>query len=43
MPWAVAAAAALMAAVATWAFERIRDVYPVDWAVYRYGSAAAKA
>ncbi len=41
LPWAVAAAAALMAVVATWAFERIRDVYPVDWAVYRYGSSAA--
>ncbi len=41
MPWIVAVAAALMAVAATWAFERIRDVYPVDWAVYRYGSAAA--
>jgi alpha-1,2-mannosyltransferase len=39
--WIVAAAAALMAVTATWAYERIRDVYPVDWAVYRYGSAAA--
>ncbi|MFZ0832334.1 MAG: glycosyltransferase 87 family protein [Mycobacterium sp.] len=41
LPWVVAAAAGLMAVTATWAFERIRDVYPVDWAVYRYGSAAA--
>ena len=40
-PWLVAAVAALMAVTVTWAFERIRDVYPVDWAVYRYGSAAA--
>jgi alpha-1,2-mannosyltransferase len=40
-PWIVAAAAALMAVTATWAYERIRDVYPVDWVVYRYGSAAA--
>lgn len=41
LPWMVAAAAALMAVAATWAFDRIRDVYPVDWAVYRYGSSAA--
>jgi len=41
LPWPVAAAAGLLAVIATWAFERIRDVYPVDWAVYRYGSAAA--
>ena len=41
LPWVVAAAAGLMAVTATWAFERIRDIYPVDWAVYRYGSAAA--
>ena len=41
MPWIVAVAAVLMAVAATWAYERIRDVYPVDWAVYRYGSAAA--
>ena len=41
MPWIVVAAAALMAVTATWAYEQIRDVYPVDWAVYRYGSAAA--
>jgi hypothetical protein len=30
-----------MAVIATWGFDRVRDVYPVDWAVYRYGSAAA--
>lgn len=41
MPWIVAAAAALMAVTASWIYERIRDVFPVDWAVYRYGSAAA--
>ena len=41
MPWIVVAAAALMAVTATWVYEQIRDVYPVDWAVYRYGSAAA--
>ncbi|MBV9515022.1 MAG: DUF2029 domain-containing protein [Mycobacteriaceae bacterium] len=41
VPWAVAAAAGLMAVATTWAYERIRDVYPVDWVVYRYGSAAA--
>jgi alpha-1,2-mannosyltransferase len=41
LPWIVVAAAALMAVTATWVYEQIRDVYPVDWAVYRYGSAAA--
>ena len=35
------ATATLMAVMTTWTYERIRDVYPVDWAVYRYGSAAA--
>lgn len=30
-----------MAVTTTWIYERIRDVYPVDLAVYRYGSAAA--
>lgn len=43
-PWIVVAkiaAATLMAVMTTWVYERIRDVYPVDLAVYRYGSAAA--
>ena len=43
-PWIVVATiatATLMAVTTTWVYERIRDVYPVDWAVYRYGSAAA--
>ncbi|MBV9722602.1 MAG: DUF2029 domain-containing protein [Mycobacterium sp.] len=35
------AVATLIAVVTTWVYERIRDVYPVDLAVYRYGSAAA--
>jgi alpha-1,2-mannosyltransferase len=39
--WTVATSAVLLAAVITWVYERIRDVYPVDWVVYRYGSAAA--
>lgn len=39
--WIVATTAVLMAVVITWVYERIRDVYPVDWVVYRYGSAAA--
>jgi alpha-1,2-mannosyltransferase len=41
VPRIVVVAAVLMAVTATWAYEHIRDVYPVDWAVYRYGSAAA--
>jgi alpha-1,2-mannosyltransferase len=40
-PWVVTTVAAVIAVTATWAYERIRDVYPVDWVVYRYGSAAA--
>jgi alpha-1,2-mannosyltransferase len=40
-PWIVVATATVMAVMTTWTYERIRDVYPVDWAVYRYGSAAA--
>ncbi len=39
--WIVATTAVLMAVVITRVYERIRDVYPVDWVVYRYGSAAA--
>ncbi len=41
LPCAVATVAALIAVTATWVYERVRDVYPVDWVVYRYGSAAA--
>jgi alpha-1,2-mannosyltransferase len=44
-PWVVrlvvAAAAALTAIIATWAYERTRGGYPQDWVIYRYGSAAA--
>lgn len=40
-PWIIAVTATLMAVMTTWVYERIRDVYPVDWVVYRYGSAAA--
>jgi alpha-1,2-mannosyltransferase len=43
-PWIIVAkiaAATLMAVMTTWVYERIRNVYPVDLAVYRYGSAAA--
>ena len=41
VPATVAVVALLLSAVATWAYERLRDNYPVDWVVYRYGSAAA--
>ncbi len=40
-PSIVVATAALMAVLTIWIYQRITDVYPVDWAVYRYGSAAA--
>ena len=39
--WIVVVTATLMSVLTTWIYERIRDVYPVDWAVYRYASAAA--
>jgi alpha-1,2-mannosyltransferase len=39
--WIVAAAAASMAIAATWIYERVRVGYPLDWVIYRYGSAAA--
>jgi alpha-1,2-mannosyltransferase len=37
----VVTVATLMAVVTTRIYEQVRDVYPVDWVVYRYGSAAA--
>jgi alpha-1,2-mannosyltransferase len=41
VPAIVAVTALLLSAVATWTYEQLRGVYPVDWVVYRYGSAAA--
>jgi hypothetical protein len=41
VPATVAVVALLLSAVATWAYEKLRDNYPVDWVVYRYGSASA--
>jgi hypothetical protein len=41
VPAIVAVTAVLLSALATWVYERLRDNYPVDWVVYRYGSAAA--